>query len=117
MWEIEDEYEVLEDSLCLSMSEAPGDLATWPLSGLGGRLLGLLKPPVTGISSGSDDPDLEVSRVAGPSSLMMTPLSHVTRRIRRREKLASAQNCSFTLQLIRQSKILSVYEQVDKLRK
>ena len=102
MWEIEDEDEVLEDSLCLSMSEAPGDLATWPLSGLGGRLLGLLKPPVTGISSGSDDPDLEVSLVAGSSSLMMTLIiTCVTRRIRRREKLASAQNQSFRFKLIR----------------
>ena len=65
MWETEDDEEVLEDSLCLSVSEAPGDLSTWPLPGLG-----LLRPPVTGISSGSEDPDLEVLLEAGPSSLI-----------------------------------------------
>ena len=72
---MEDEEEVLEDSLALSVSEAPGELSTLTLPGLGGGgLPGLLKPPalVTGISSGSEDPDLEVSLVAGSSSLMMT---------------------------------------------
>ena len=66
MCDREDEDDVLEDSLALSVSEAPGDLSTWPLPGLG-----LLRPPVTGISSGSEDPDLEVSLEAGPSSLIM----------------------------------------------
>ena len=72
---MEDEEEVLEDSLALSVSEAPGELSTLTLPGLGGGgLPGLLKPPalVTGIMSGSEDPDLEVSLVAGSSSLMMT---------------------------------------------
>ena len=74
---MEDEEEVLEDSLALSVSEAPGDLSTFTLPGLGGGgLPGLLRPPdpalVTGISSGSEDPDLEVSLVPGSSSLMMT---------------------------------------------
>ena len=72
---MEDEEEVLEDSLALSISEAPGDLSTLTLPGLGGGgLPGLLRPPalVTGISSGSEDPDLEESLVAGSSSLIMT---------------------------------------------
>lgn len=77
MCEREDEDDVLEDSLALSVSEAPGDLSTLTLPGLGGGgLPGLLRPPapalVTGISSGSEDPDLEVSLVAGSSSLMVT---------------------------------------------
>ena len=75
MCDREDEDDVLEDSLALSVSEAPGDLSTWTLPGLGGGgLPGLLRPPalVTGITSGSEDPDLEVSLVAGSSSLMVT---------------------------------------------
>ena len=75
MCEREDEDDVLDDSLALSVSEAPGDLSTLTLPGLGGGgLLGLLRPPalVTGISSGSEDPDLEVSLVAGSSSLIAT---------------------------------------------
>ena len=75
MCEREDEDDVLDDSLALSVSEAPGDLSTLTLPGLGGGgLLGLLRPPalVTGISSGSEDPDLEVSLVAGSSSLIVT---------------------------------------------
>ena len=46
MCDREDEDDVLEDSLALSVSEAPGDLSTLTLPGLGGGgLPGLLRPP------------------------------------------------------------------------
>ena len=68
MCDIEEEEEVLEESTALSKSEDD-------LSGLGGGglpgllILSALEPAVTGPSSGSDEPDLEVSLVPAPSSL------------------------------------------------
>ena len=79
MCDIEEEEEVLEESTALSKSEDD-------LSGLGGGglpgllILSALEPAVTGTSSGSDEPDLEVSLVPAPSSLTTGLMLTLSRR-------------------------------------